>query len=212
MKNEPVYIIGAGNHAKIVLSTLKACGMCCCGIYDDDKNLWGKTLWSIPILGLVSDMPDSEETMAIIAISSNRVRKEIASKFKNVCWPVLVHPQTCVDSSVHIGQGTVIFPGALILADTKIGAHTIINTAAVINQDALIGNFCHIAPSCTIGNSVKISDGAFVGMGATVIPYISLHENVTVGAGATVIKDLEQGGMYVGNPARRIMQPVLEKN
>ena len=49
-------------------------------------------------------------------------------------------------------------------------------------------------------------------MGATVIPYISLHENVTVGAGATVIKDLEQGGMYVGNPARRIMQPVLEKN
>ena len=67
MKNESVYIIGAGNHAKIVLSTLKACGMCCCGIYDDDKNLWGKTLWSIPILGPVSDMPDSEETMEILS-------------------------------------------------------------------------------------------------------------------------------------------------
>lgn len=212
MKKESLYIVGAGDHAKMVLSTLEASGMCCCGIYDDNEKLWGKTLWNVPITGPVSALPDEEDTLAVIAISSNSVRKKIAAQFKKVCWPVIVHPKTCVDSSVRIGEGTVIFPGSLILPDTKIGSHTIINTAAVVNQDVKIGDFCHIAPGCAIGNSVTIADESFVGMGAILIPYVVLHEKVTVGAGATVIKDLESGGMYVGNPARRIMQPVLAKN
>ena len=212
MKKESLYVIGAGNHAKIVLSTLEASGMECAGIYDDDASLHGKCLWNVPILGPISALADTPGTMAVIAISDNDIRKEIASRFENICWSVLVHPQTCVHSSVHLREGTVVFPGALILADTKIGAHTIINTAAVINQDAEIGSFCHIAPSCAIGNSVKIADRSFIGMGAIVIPYVSINENVTVGAGSTVIKDSGPEGMYVGSPARRVMRPVLEKD
>ena len=210
MKKESLYVIGAGNHAKIVLSTLEACGMECAGIYDDDASLHGKCLWNVPILGPISSLADTPETMAVIAISNNSIRKEIVSHFKNICWPVLLHPQTCVHSSVRLQEGTVVFPGALILADTKVGAHSIINTAAVVNQDAEIGSFCHIASSCAIGNSVKIAEGSFIGMGAIVIPYVNIGKDVTVGAGSTVIKDLEPG-MYVGSPARRVMRPVLER-
>ena len=134
MKKESLYVIGAGNHAKIVLSTLEASGMECAGIYDDDASLHGKCLWNVPILGPISALADTPGTMAVIAISDNDIRKEIASRFENICWPVLVHPQTCVHSSVHLREGTVVFPGALILADTKIGAHTIINIVRVVRN------------------------------------------------------------------------------
>ncbi len=84
-RKENVFLIGAGDHAKVVLSTLEACNIGCAGIYDDNPKLWGKSLWCIPILGPVSDMPDTPETMAIIAIGSNEVRRRMAARFKNVC-------------------------------------------------------------------------------------------------------------------------------
>lgn len=38
-KKEKVFLIGAGDHAKVVLSTLEACGVECAGIYDDNPEL-----------------------------------------------------------------------------------------------------------------------------------------------------------------------------
>ena len=64
-RKENVFLIGAGDHAKVVLSTLEACNIGCAGIYDDNPKLWGKSLWCIPILGPVSDMPDTPETMGL---------------------------------------------------------------------------------------------------------------------------------------------------
>ena len=62
-RKENVFLIGAGDHAKVVLSTLEASNIGCAGIYDDNPKLWGKSLWCIPILGPVSDKPDTLETM-----------------------------------------------------------------------------------------------------------------------------------------------------
>ena len=40
-RKENVFLIGAGDHAKVVLSTLEACHIGCAGIYDDNPALWG---------------------------------------------------------------------------------------------------------------------------------------------------------------------------
>ena len=210
MNKERIYVIGAGNHAKVILSVLEACGMCCAGIYDDNLSLKGSTLWCVPILGPISEMPDTPETMAVIAIGSNSARREIAAGFKNVCWPALVHPQSAVHSSVRIGEGTVVLPGSIILADSIIGKHSIINTSSVINQDTVIGDFCHIGMKSAIANGVKIEDGSFIGMGAVIIPHITIESNVTVGAGGVVIRNLDKDGCYVGNPVSRILLPVIK--
>ena len=211
MKKDCVFLIGAGNHAKIILSALGECGMCCSGIYDDNKELWGSTVWGIPVLGAISEMPDEAETMAVIAIGSNEARKKIASRFEKVCWPIVVHPQTSIHSSVRIGEGTVIMPGAIVLADTVIGKHCIINTSAAVNQDSDIGDFCHIGMRCAVADGVKIGEGSFVGMVAVIIPHIRIEENVMVGAGGVVIRNLDKDGRYVGNPVSRILLPVLKE-
>jgi acetyltransferase-like isoleucine patch superfamily enzyme len=48
-----------------------------------------------------------------------------------------------------------------------------------------------------IGNHVSI------GSNATILP-IRICDNVVIGAGAVVTKDITEGGVYVGNPARRV--------
>ncbi|MDO5116073.1 MAG: acetyltransferase [Synergistaceae bacterium] len=207
-KKEKVFVIGAGDHAKVVLSTLEACGVECAGIYDDNPELWGKTLWCVPILGPVSDMPDTAETMAVIAIGSNEIRRSIHENFKNVCWPVFVHPLGIVHSSVRIGEGSIIFAGCIIESDAEIGKQSIINSACFIGHDCKIGSFCHLAPKSMTGNNVSVGDGVFLGIGAIVKPYVKVSDDVMIGMGSAVLKNIEFPGTYVGVPARKIMPPV----
>lgn len=204
-KKESVFLIGAGDHAKVVLSTLESCGVECAGIYDDNPDLWGKTLWCIPILGPVSDMPDTPETMAVIAIGANETRRRIYGQFKNVCWPVFVHPLGIVHSSVRIGEGTVVFAGCIIESDAVIGKHSIINSACFIGHDSIVGDFCHIAPRSTVANNAEVGNEVFLGLGAIVKPYTKISDDVMVGMGSAVVKDLDASGTYVGVPARKVM-------
>lgn len=44
----------------------------------------------------------------------------------------------------------------------------------------------------------------FVGIGTAVIPSVSIVSNTVIGAGATVIENIDNAGIYVGTPARRI--------
>jgi len=45
---------------------------------------------------------------------------------------------------------------------------------------------------------------AIIGAGAVVTDKISICDNVIIGAGSVVIRDIEDAGTYVGNPAKRI--------
>lgn len=204
MQNDPVYIIGAGGHAKVVIAALLANSVACAGVFDDDSSLWGKKILDIPILGAVEELRDSSSITAVNAIGNNSTRRAISERFRNINWLTLIHPHTWVHNSVKIGYGTVVFAGAVIQPDTKIGKHSIINTSASVDHDCVIGDFCHIAPGCHIAGGVQIGDEVFLGIGTAIIPCVSIVSNTVIGAGSTVIDNIDDVGVYVGTPARRI--------
>lgn len=204
MFKESVYLIGAGSHAKVVMTTLEACCIGCKGIFDDDESLRGQEVWGVPILGTTYEMPDREDTLAVIGIASNKTRREITDRFKNVAWPVLIHPLAAVHSSVRLGEGCAVLAGSIIQADTVIGRHSIISTNSVIDHDCRIGDYCHLSMRSCVADGVSIGDGACIGIGSIVIPYINIGAGALTGAGSTVISNLDPDGVYVGSPARRV--------
>lgn len=52
--------------------------------------------------------------------------------------------------------------------------------------------------------SIKFGDNIFIGAGAIVLPNVSICSNVIVGAGAIVSKSIEEEGVYVGSPLRKV--------
>lgn len=52
---------------------------------------------------------------------------------------------------------------------------------------------------------VNIGNNVFIGASTIVLPNVTIGDDVIVGANAVVSKDLEPNGVYVGNPAKRIM-------
>ena len=206
MPNDTVYVIGAGGHAKVIIAALNANSVQCVGVFDDDSLLWGKKIMDIPILGPIDDMSDVASTIAVNAIGNNSIRKTVCQRFHNVNWCTVIHPHTWIHSSVKIGFGTVIFAGAVIQPDTLIGVHSIINTSVSIDHDCRIGDFCHIAPGCHIAGGVQIGEEVFLGIGSSVIPCVTIASYTIIGAGATVTKNIDNSGVYVGVPAKKINQ------
>ena len=203
MPEKGIYIIGASGHAKVVISLIRECGYKCLGFYDDNKELLHTTVCGIPVLGAVSELPDVAENSAVIAIGDNKIREQIAGKFKEIRWVTLVHPYSWVDKSVEIGEGSVIFAGAVIQPDVKIGRHSIINTSASIDHDCKIGDFTHIAPGCHICGAAEIGNKILLGVGTSVIPCVKIADDIIIGAGSVVINDLIHKALYVGTPARQ---------
>jgi len=204
--SEPIVIIGAGGHAKVVAATLLEAGFRISFFLDDDKNKWGKTIFDIPITGPIDAIKKEEKKYkGVVAIGDNSLREKVVNSFSDYFhWISVIHPNAYVHSSVKIGKGSVIFAGAVIQPETIIGDHVIINTGATIDHDCKVYDFVHIAPGVNLAGGVTVQRGSFLGIGTKVIPGINIGSWSIVGAGSVVINNIEAGVTAVGVPARVI--------
>jgi sugar O-acyltransferase (sialic acid O-acetyltransferase NeuD family) len=199
-----VVIIGAGGHGKVVLSTLRHAGIRVKEFYDDDSAKWGGNVQFVQIVGSVDDLRRLRRRVrAVIAVGDNRRRKEIAESL-DLDWTKVVHPRAFVDLNASIGLGTVVFAGALVQPDARIGRHSIVDTGASVDHDCVLGDYVHVAPNASLAGTVHVGDGCLLGTGCSVCPGVRIGSWSIVGAGSAVIRDLPDGVVAVGCPARVI--------
>ena len=197
-----VYVLGAGGHAKVVISTLRALGMEVAGLYDDDAAKKGAMCAAVPVLGSIGSLNSEMTRECVLAIGDNATRQQLAERMSWVHWLTIVHPKAYVHDSARLGPGTVIMAGVVVQPDAQIGAHCIINTGATVDHGCVVGDFCHVAPGCNLGGTVTLAEGVFMGIGSVAIQSISVGAWTAVGAGAAVVTDLPDRVLAMGVPAR----------
>jgi sugar O-acyltransferase (sialic acid O-acetyltransferase NeuD family) len=197
-----LYLIGAGGHAKVVLSTILAAGLSVDGLFDDDPQKQGMEILGVPIVGTISDAKRSSPACGILAIGDNRTRYRLAHELLGWKWLTIIHPKAYVHPSAKLGPGTVVFAGAVIQPDTQVGAHVIINTGATVDHDCWIGDFVHLAPGVHLAGNVAVEEGAFIGIGVVAAPKVKVGAWAIVGAGAVVVEDIPPRVIAIGVPAK----------
>jgi sugar O-acyltransferase (sialic acid O-acetyltransferase NeuD family) len=199
LNKDKVILQGGGEHAKVVLDCLQSQGVEVLALFDPkyDGELLG-----VQQRG-VYDPSFAPEAKAIVAIGNNSTRKKAVLISKHA-FINAIHSSCIVSTHAKIGMGCMILHGAIVQAHASIGNHVILNTASSIDHDCEIGNYVHIAPGAVLCGRVKVGEGALIGAGAVVLPGISIGAWATVGAGAVVTKDVMEGSVVVGNPAREI--------
>ena len=198
--SEQVIIIGASGHGKVICDIVRAQGDAVLGFLDDRAE---GTCCGLPVLGKTAEAVNYPGAKFIIAIGSNAVRKRIAEELK-VSWHTAIHPSAVISPSAVIGEGTVVMPLAVVQAEAVVGKHCIINTAAVAEHENRLADYVHLSPKAALGGNVWVGEGSHIGIGACVRNNIKITDGCTVGAGAAVVCDLEEPGVYVGVPARRM--------
>lgn len=202
----PLVLLGAGGHAKVLLSIARLCGQTILGVCDPVLSKQGVTDWrGIKVLGddRALDQLDPSSVALINGIgqlAGRNYRRELHQNLANKGYhfATLIHPTAYLDVSVKLGCGVQIMAGVVIQTDTVIGDGTIINSQALVEHDCFISRYVHIAPGATMCGEVNVHEGAFVGSGAVVIQGISIGENAVVGAGATLTSDIAAGDIAVG--------------
>lgn len=196
-----MYLFGASGHCKVIIDIIERCNQFKIDAIVDDSPKC-QAIFNHVVLK-TSDSRFKVDDLLFIAIGNNFVRKNISENYA-LKYPVLIHPQSIIASSVSLGEGSVVMAGAIINPDVIIAKQCIINTGAIIEHDCVLDDFVHISPNVALAGNVKIGEGTHVGVGSCVIQGIVIGKWVTIGAGAVIIKDIPNYAVVVGNPGRII--------
>jgi hypothetical protein len=112
MKPE-VIVLGAGGHAKVVVSTLQASGYTVPCVYDDDPAKWGSEVLGVRVTGPLAQAAEGSRRLAILGFGENRLRKSLAARLPFE-WASVVHPAAYLHPSVRLGAGTIVCAGAIL--------------------------------------------------------------------------------------------------
>lgn len=140
--------------------------------------------------------------------------------------PSLVNLYGCrVGNGSKIGAFVEIQKNAVIGERCKISSHTLICDGVMIEDEVFVGHGVMFIndrfPRATAGGRLQneadwqvvpttVRQGASIGSGAIIMCGVVIGRNAMVGAGAVVTRDVADGAVVVGVPARplrRIEQP-----
>ncbi len=212
----PLIIVGAGGHAKVLVSALLMQKRNVLGFAD--INLALPPLLGVPHLGddsaILAHSPDKVQLVnGIGSINSTRNRQDVYERFigKHYRFATVIHPAAVVAPEAHLEDGVQILAGAIVQVGCRLGTNVIVNTGSRIDHDCMIGAHAHIAPGVTICGGVRIGEGVHIGAGATIIQGIEIGVGSVVGAGGLVIRNVPPATTVVGIPATPIAERKTER-
>ena len=202
--SKPLVFLGAGGHAKVLLSMAKLLGLNISGICCPELTRSQQATWQgIPVLGDddALELLDPNKVMLVNAVGfmpKSRIRAELFSqaKAKGFCFATLVHPMAFVDDDARLSEGVQVMAGAVIQVNAYVADNTIVNTNATVEHDCDIGSNNHIAPGATLCGQVTTGNNVFVGANATVIQQVSLGVGAIIAAGAVVVRSVPDNTQY----------------
>lgn len=120
----------------------------------------------------------------------------------------------------HIGDHVSVGTLSVIEHHVEIGNNVRIHSQAFIPEFSVLEDNAWLGPNVVLTNAKyplshgakeslqgpRIKRGAKIGANATILPGVVIGAHALVGAGAVVVKDVPDGTVVAGNPARIIRQ------
>lgn len=201
MKN--LVIVGAGGHTRTLLNILHLNGFNIKCIYDENLKDKNEKILNIPVK-LISSITSN----AKVIISKGDVIDKInySKQWKNQLFKEnLIHPNALIET-LYIGWRNQISANVYATPTSNIGNDNVIYSGSIIEHESTIGNYNILTVNVSVCGRVSIADNCYIGAGAVILPNVSICSNVTIGAGAVVIKNIDEQGVYVGIPAKKVQK------
>jgi sugar O-acyltransferase (sialic acid O-acetyltransferase NeuD family) len=204
-------LLGAGGGVHDVLDIVDAINgaggeLNVLGVLDDHRAV-GERHLGLEVLGGLSACDRFPDARFLSTIHNERIHGRTPAILAGLGvgperFATLIDPRAGVSRRATVGAGTFICDGASIGGGAAIGEHASIGPHAVVGHDSRLESHCVLAAGSLLGGLVTVGTAAYIGSSAAVRPSVSIGAGALVGLGAVVIRDVADGEVVVGNPAR----------
>lgn len=178
------------------------------GFFDDFKTKDDMVIGH-PVLGKTDEIMSVYEKgvfdflMIGIGYKHFDSRKDFFEKYcKLIPIGRIIHSSSYIDASCEIGDGVFILPGCVLDHNVRIGNNVLINTGCCIAHDSVVKDHSFLSPGVTMAGFAEVGSCCNIGINSTIIDNVKIADRVQTGGGTVIIKDTNEQGLYVGNPAR----------
>jgi sugar O-acyltransferase (sialic acid O-acetyltransferase NeuD family) len=187
-------LIGYGGHAREVMAQMGKKMVC----FVDDEYVDENTT-------SLSEF-DPKKYKVMVAIGDSKKRYDVVKKLpKETQYFSFIHNTALImDDSIEIGEGSFIGAYSILTHNIKIGKHCLLNRSNHIGHDCIIGDYFSMMPGSIVSGNCEISDNVYLGTNSSIREKISICSDVVIGLSSGVIDDINNSGIYVGTPAKKI--------
>jgi sugar O-acyltransferase (sialic acid O-acetyltransferase NeuD family) len=195
------YIVGAGGFGRETLDALRAATPAAVEptVFLDDHPS-ASEIDGIP----VRRPEEADPGVFVVAVADPVARRRLTDTLlaRAHAPGQVIHPRSVVSARAALGPGCVVLAGAFVSTGTVLGAHVHVNYNATIGHDTVLGDFVTVLPAANVAGAVTVGPAVTVGSNACVLQGLRIGPGATVGAGAVVTRDVPDGAVVVGVPAR----------
>lgn len=211
MDKKPVIILGAKGIGPSAAEVFKSNGIEVYCFLDDDKEMHGKEIDLISVLGETTDdgylKYIGKKCDAFISEENITARKKLVKLLndrRKVMPANAIHDKAHISDLAHIGYGNFINANALVGANAKIPNHCLIHSGAIIEYNAELSDYVQVGAGARINSNVTVGAETFIGSGVTIVAGVKIGKKANIGAGSVVVQDVKDGETVFGNPAKKV--------
>jgi sugar O-acyltransferase (sialic acid O-acetyltransferase NeuD family) len=157
----------------------------------------------LPRLGSVQDYVPQPGDLFALAIAKPAIKRKVVGMLKDRGgrFTNVVHPSTTVVRTARMGEGTVMCPQTMLMADSTVGNFVTILNFSGVGHDGVVGDFTTFSSLCDVTGYVRVGEDVFLGGGARLLPGITVGNGAVIGAGVTAVRSVKPGTtLYVPPP------------
>ena len=177
-----------------------------CGYIEDSPA--EKTAYGFSVISSIKfqETVSPENTLLFAPLTKGSARKEVFLRFKSLGYKFAsyISPKAEVWDTSIVGENCYIQEYNNIQYGTRFGDNCLFWAGNHIGHHGLIGSHVTFTSHCVLSGGCTIGDLCYFGVNVTIGDGLNICSNVFLGMGGVANKSIDEEGIYVGSPVRRI--------
>ena len=175
-------------------------------ILDDDPSKHGQSILGVEISGPFTELEQADKASSEVAnlvTRKTKGRQSVLRKIQAYGLPLATLIDPGVDTlGVNFGRDITVYPTAYLCANASLGEGSVVFMGAIVGHGSRLGRCCVVAPGAVINARVELGEGVYIGTNASILPDLKIGPWATVGANSAVVQDVPTGATVMGVPAQ----------